>query len=113
MRRLVFACVVGFATSAAAQSGQSIVTTESLLVGCQALIENAPTANPMQTGACAGAVKSAADIGRATQRACVPVDDVLDAARVVVVFARESARHRAEPFGLLALQALERRWPCR
>ncbi|MGE0222849.1 MAG: Rap1a/Tai family immunity protein [Acetobacteraceae bacterium] len=113
MHRFVFAAVLGVATSAAAQSGQSIVGTTSLLIGCRALVEDAPSANPMQTGACAGAVKSAIDIGRMTRRSCPPSDDLLAAARVVIVFADDNAKHRAEPFGVLALQALERRWPCR
>lgn len=104
-------CLLGFAAAAAAQ--QDILTTPSLLQGCEALIENAPTASDLQTGACAGAVSAALAIGQAQSVVCLPGDgSVVSAARIVVNFIYERAERRSQPFGAVALAALQARWSC-
>lgn len=104
-------CFLGFVAAAAAQD--SLLTTPSLLQGCEALVENAPTASDMQTGACAGSVAAALAIGQARNLICMPDDgDVLAAARIVVDFIDERAERQAQPFGPLALAALQARWSC-
>ena len=97
----------------AAQPADSIVATGSLLMGCRALVENAPTGDMMQMGACAGAVSAAVDISRTLRRACPPAGGaVLDAARVVIMFVDERPERKNDEFGPLALMALGDRWPC-
>ena len=66
----VFAGTVG---SAAAQTGDSVVATGSVLMGCRALVENDLNGDPMQMGACAGAVRAALDISNDVGRACPAV----------------------------------------
>jgi hypothetical protein len=105
------ACLLALATPAAAQ--EDILTTPSLLQGCEALTENAPTASEMQMGACAGSVAAALAIGQAQNLVCMPGDgNVVGAARIVVNFIYERAERRAQPFGPVALSALQARWPC-
>jgi hypothetical protein len=99
--------------SAAAQPADSIVATGSLLQGCRALVENDPNGDPMQMGACAGAVRSAVDISRSLRRACPPADSVvLEAARVVIGFVDERPERKAEEFGPLTMTAIGYKWPC-
>lgn len=105
------ACLLALATPAAAQG--DILTTPSLVQGCEALIENAPTASDMQTGACAGSVAAALAIGLAQNLVCPPGDgSVVAAARIVVNFIYERAERQSQPFGPLALAALQARWSC-
>ena len=104
-------CLLAFAAPAAAQDG--LLTTPSLLQGCEGLIENAPTASDMQMGACAGSVAAALAIGQVQNLVCMPGDgNVVGAARIVVDFLYERAERRAQPFGPIALAALQARWSC-
>jgi hypothetical protein len=113
MRWLTFAMLIVAADPAAAQPADSIVATGSLLMGCRALVENAPSGNTMQIGACAGAVSSALDIGRTLKRTCPPGGGgVIDAAHVVIEFVDERPERKNDQFGPLALTALGDRWPC-
>jgi hypothetical protein len=113
MRSLVFAVLIGVASAATAQPTDSVVATGSLLMGCRALVENAPTGDMMQIGACAGAVSAALDISRSLRRACPPGGgSVIDAARLVIMFVDERPERKNELFGPLALIALGDRWPC-
>jgi hypothetical protein len=105
------ACLLGPAAPAAAQEG--LLTPPSLLQGCDALVENAPTASEMQMGACAGSVAAALAIGQAQQLVCAPADsDVIAAARIVVNYIYATTERRGQRFGLVALQALQASWPC-
>ena len=113
MRYATLAALVCIAMPAAAQPAESIVATDSLLMGCRALVENAPTGNMMQIGACAGAVSAALDISRLLQRSCPPsAIGVIDAARRVIMFVDERPERKADQFGPLLLTALSDRWPC-
>jgi len=113
MRWLTLAVLIGAAGPAVAQPTDSIVATGSLLMGCRALVENAPTGDMMQIGACAGAISAALDISRALRRACPPPGSgVIDAARVVIMFVDERPERKLDQFGPLALTALGDRWPC-
>lgn len=113
MRYLFLAALACVAVPAAAQPTESVVATDSLLMGCRTLIENAPTGNMMQMGACAGAVSAALDISRALKRSCPPnTVGVIDAARRIVMFVDERPERKAEQFGPLLLTALSDRWPC-
>jgi hypothetical protein len=83
MRRLALAALIGAAAPAAAQPADGIVATGSILMGCRALVENAPTGDMMQIGACAGAVSAALDISRSQRRVCPPPGrGIIDAARL-------------------------------
>jgi hypothetical protein len=113
MRYLTLALLIGVASSSLAQPTDSILATGSLLMGCRALVENAPTGDMMQMGACAGAVGATLDISRAERRACPPSGGgVIEAARVVIMFVDERPGRQADQFGPLALQAFRDRWPC-
>jgi hypothetical protein len=112
MRWLTLAVLIGAAGSAVAQPADSIVSTKSLLQGCRALVENAPTGDMMQIGACAGAVSAALDISRSQRRACPPAGGVVEAARAVIMFVDERPERTRDQFGPLALVALGDRWPC-
>ena len=113
MHRLTFVVLIALAGPVAAQPTDSIVATGSLLMGCRALVENAPTGDMMQMGACAGAVSAAVDISRTLRRACPPAGGaVIDAARVVIMFVDERPERKNDEFGPLALLALGDRWPC-
>ncbi len=104
-------CLLALAAPAAAQEG--LLTPNSLLQGCEALTENAPTASGMQMGACAGSVAAALAIGQAQGTVCMPADgNVIGAARIVADFVYEQAERRGQRFGVVALQALQARWPC-
>jgi hypothetical protein len=108
------ALLVGVGTSWTARAQQGLLTTEAQLQGCEAFVEDAPTANQMQIGACAGGVAAALDIGQVAGRVCRPADaNLVAATRVVTEFIQESAQRRSRPFGDLALEALALRWPCR
>jgi hypothetical protein len=110
---LAFAAVLGAAAPAVAQPAEGIVATGSILLGCRALVENAPTGDMMQIGACAGAVSVALDISRSQRRACPPAGGgIIDAARVVIMFVDERPERKSDQFGPLALTALGDRWPC-
>jgi hypothetical protein len=112
MRCAVLAILVGLATPAAAQPAD-VVATGSLLAGCQSLVENAPSGNMMQMGACAGAVSAALDISRALRQSCPPGEvGVIDVARRIVMFVDERPARQADQFGPLVLTALRDRWPC-
>jgi hypothetical protein len=114
---LLLAVAVVFASLAIPSAGRAepgLLTTDSLLQGCEAFVEDAPTANQMQIGACAGGVNTALEIGRAARRVCPPADiGAVAAARVVTDFMQDHAERRSRPFGTLALEALGQRWPCR
>ena len=102
----------GAPSTTRAQTG--LLSTEAQLQGCEAFVEDAPTANQMQIGACAGGVAAALDIGQGAGRVCLPADTgLVAAARVVTDFIQESAQRRSRRFGELALEALALRWPCR
>jgi hypothetical protein len=108
----VVLCLIGLAAPAAAQD--ALLTPQSLLQGCEALVSNSPGGTDLQTGACAGSVDTALAIGQSQGRVCMPADSgVVSAARVVVNFIYEQAERRSQRFGLVALQALQTRWPCR
>ena len=93
---------------------QGLLTTEAQLQGCEAFVEDAPTANQMQIGACAGGVAAALDIGSGAGRICRPADaSLVAAARVVTEFIQQSSERRRRLFGDLALEAMAYRWPCR
>jgi hypothetical protein len=110
---LAGAILAGAPISAVAQPTDSIVATANLLVGCRALVENDPNGDPMQMGACAGAVRAAADIGRTLRRACPQVTDVVvEGARVVILFVDEKPERKSEEFGPLAMTAMGYKWPC-
>lgn len=97
----------------AAHAQQGLLSTEAQLQGCEAFVEDAPTANQMQIGACAGGVAAALDIGLGAGRVCRPADvNLVAAARAVTDYIQESAERRSLRFGELALEALARRWPC-
>jgi hypothetical protein len=72
MRWLSLVVLIGIAGPAFAQSTDNIVATPSLLMGCRTLVENAPTGDMMQIGACAGAVSAALDISRSQRKVCPP-----------------------------------------
>ena len=113
MRPLVLAALIGAAGPAAAQPAEGIVATGSILMGCRALVENAPTGDMMQIGACAGAVSAALDISRSLRRVCPPAGrGIIDAARVVIMFVDERPERKNDQFGPLVLTALGDRWPC-
>jgi hypothetical protein len=112
MRPLVLAALIGAAGAAAAQPTDGIVATGSILMGCRALVENAPTGDMMQIGACAGAVGAALDISRSLRRVCPPAGRGIDAARAVIEFVDERPERKNDQFGPLALTALGDRWPC-
>jgi hypothetical protein len=113
MHWLCLLALVCVATPAFAQSTDDIVATPSLLIGCRALVENAPTGDMMQIGACAGAVSAALDISRSQRKVCPPAGGgVIDAARVVIMFVDERPERKYDQFGPLALIALGDRWPC-
>jgi hypothetical protein len=106
--------LLGLAPPSESRAQPGLLATESLLQGCEAFIEDAPTANQMQIGACAGGVNTALEIGRAARRVCPPADaGALVAARVVTEFIQEHSERRSRPFGTLALEAMAQRWPCR
>lgn len=110
-RTALFTCCLALAGPAAAQD--DLLSTPSLLQGCEALTENAPTASDMQTGACAGSVATALSIGRLLERVCMPEDGtVIAAARIVIAYIYDSAERRGQRFGVVALQALQSQWPC-
>ncbi len=110
---LGLAASLGVAGPVAAQSTEGIVATGSILMGCRALVENAPTGDMIQIGACAGAVSAALDISRSQRRACPPAGGgIIDAARVVIMFVDERPDRKNDQFGPLALTALGDRWPC-
>jgi len=88
MRWVMIAILIGTMGTAAAQS-VDIVATGPLLMGCRAFVENDPNGNPMQMGACAGAVRATVDISRTLRRACPPSNDVVEAARAVIMFVDE------------------------
>jgi len=111
MRWFALALMICCATTARAQ-GVDIVTTGSLLAGCQYLIEDSTNGDLMKMGACAGAVAAAMEIGRSQGRACPPAGtSIVQAAQVVKNFAQEG--HRSQPFGPVAMTAMADRWPCR
>jgi hypothetical protein len=113
MRWLTLAVLLCSTGPAIAQPADSVVATGSLLMGCRALVENAPTGNTMQIGGCAGAVSAALDIGRAQRRVCPPGGSgVLDAAHAVIMFVDERPERKTDQFGPLILMALGDRWPC-
>ncbi len=113
MRWLMLAILAGVAGPAVAQPADSIVATGNVLMGCRSLVENDPNGDQMRMGACAGAVRAAADIGRSTRRACPPMQEVvLEAARVVIMFVDEEPERKSEEFGPLALTAIGYKWPC-
>jgi hypothetical protein len=113
MRYLMLTALIGIAGQAAAQSSNDVVATGSVLMGCRALVENAPTASAMQMGACAGAVNAAMDISRAQRRSCPPGGgDLITAARMVIEFVDERPERKGDQFGPLVLMALADRWPC-
>jgi hypothetical protein len=113
MRWSTFVILAAAAVPAYAQPRDSVVATPSVLMGCRALVENAPTGDTMQIGACAGAVSAVLDIGRALKRACPPAGaGPLDAARVVIMFVDERPQRKSDQFGPLALTALGDKWPC-
>jgi len=111
MRWVVIAILVCTVDSSAAQPAD-IVATGPLLMGCRALVENDPNGDPMQMGACAGAVRATIDISRTLRRACPPANDVVEAARVVIMFVDERPERKREEFGPLALAAIGYKWPC-
>ncbi len=110
----LLAGVVGLGVPTVSPAQADIVSTTSLLQGCRSLIENDPNGNPMQMGACAGAVAATVEIARSQGRACAPAGGagVVPAARVIVNYANESASHRAGAFGPMALAALSYHWRC-
>ena len=113
MRWIMFALLIATVGSAAAQPADSVVATESLVMGCRSLVQNDPNGDQMQMGACAGALRAAIDIGHELGRACPPTDGgVLEAARVVVMFVDERPERKSEGFGPLALMAIGYKWPC-
>lgn len=113
MRWVMLVILAGAVGSAVAQPADSMVATGDLLMGCRALVENDPNGDQMQMGACAGAVRAAADISRSLRRACPPVNNVvLEAARVVIMFVDEKPERKMEEFGPLALTAIGYKWPC-
>ncbi len=64
-------------------------------------------------GACAGSVAAALAIGQAQATICMPADgNVIGAARIVADFIYAQAERRGQRFGVVALQALQARWPC-
>jgi hypothetical protein len=112
MRWVAIAILVGTVGASAAQAAD-IVATAPLLMGCRAFVENDPNGDPMQMGACAGAVRATIDISRTLRRACPPVNDVVvEAARVVIMFVDERPERKREEFGPLALTAIGYKWPC-
>jgi hypothetical protein len=113
MRWLSLVALIGIAGPASGQTADNIVATPSLLMGCRALVENAPTGDMMQIGACAGAVSATLDISRSQHKVCPPTGGgVVDAARVVIMFVDERPERKYDQFGPLALIALGDRWPC-
>jgi hypothetical protein len=110
---LTIAVLIGLASPAMAQMPGGLLATGSLLAGCRAFVENAPTGDMMQMGACAGAVSAVLDVSQTLRRACPPSDvGVIDAARVVIRFSDVRASRASESFGPMALAALSDRWPC-
>jgi hypothetical protein len=108
------AMLVAAGAPRAVHAQQGLLSTEAQLQGCEAFVENAPTANQMQIGACAGGVAAALDIGQGAGRVCLPAGvNLVAAARAVTDFIQESAERRRRRFGELALEALALRWPCR
>lgn len=92
----------------------TLLSPGSLLQGCEGLVNNAPGGSDLQTGACAGSVDTALAIGQSIGRVCMPADgNVVSAARVVVNYIYEQTGRRSQRFGLVALEALQVRWPCR
>ena len=74
----------------AAHAQQGLLSTEAQLQGCEAFVEDAPTANQMQIGACAGGVAAALDIGLGAGRVCRPADvNLVAAARAVTDYIQE------------------------
>ncbi len=113
MRPLVLAALISAAVPAAGQPAAGLVATGSILMGCRALVENAPTGDMMQIGACAGGVSAALDISRSLRRVCPPAGrGVIEAARVVIEFVDERPERKSDQFGPLVLTALGDRWPC-
>ncbi len=113
MRWLAAAVLFGLATPAVAQTSGGMLGTPSMLIGCRAFVENAPTADMMQVGACAGAVSAVMDVARSLRRACPPQDaELVDVTRHVIRFADDNPRLASGPFGELALTALGDRWRC-
>jgi hypothetical protein len=111
MRWVVIAILVGTVGSSAAQPAD-IVATGPLFVGCRALVKNDPNGDPMQMGACAGAVRATVDISRTLPRACPPANDVVEVARVVIMFVGERPERKSQEFGPFALTAIGYKWPC-
>jgi hypothetical protein len=107
------ALMAGLLVASSGHADPGLLATESMLQGCEAFVEDAPTANQMQIGACAGGVSVALEIGRAARRVCPPSDaGTVAAARVVTEFIQDHGDRRSRPFGTLALEALSTRWPC-
>jgi hypothetical protein len=93
MRWLTLAVLLCSTGPAIAQPADSVVATGSLLMGCRALVENAPTGN--------------------TMRVCPPGGSgVLDAAHPVIRFVDERPERKTDQFGPRILMALGDRWPC-
>jgi hypothetical protein len=95
-RCLALAALLGAAAPAVAQPAEGIVATGSILLGCRALVENAPTGDMMQIGACAGAVSVALDISRRKARVPACRWRVIDAARVVIMFVDERPERKSD-----------------
>lgn len=104
----------GAVVPARAQPQAMHVTSQFVLSGCQALVENDPNGNQMQMGACAGAVAVALELGAAQRHVCPPGDAGLaQAARVVIRFFDAEPGLQSQPFGPVAWRALGNHWGCR
>jgi len=111
----VLAAAVGIAAPPAFAQPQAMdVSSQFVLSGCRALVENDPNGNAMQMGACAGAVSSVVDLGASQRHLCPPGDAGLaHAARLVIAFFDEQPGLQSQPFGPVALRALGYHWGCR
>ena len=96
----MLAALIGAAGPAAAQPTEGIVATGSILMGCRALVENAPTGDTMQIGACAGAVSAALDISRSLRRVCPPAGRGIIDAAARIMFVDERPERKNDQFGL-------------
>jgi Rap1a immunity proteins len=96
-------------------SAQDTTTANQMLPGCKGLLDNRMTSgvSVYQQGRCGGYVAGLV-YGEGGQEFCSPKGVSIGQAVAVVIKYIEARPERIhEPFGKLALEALEEAWPCK
>ena len=111
--RLAVAILLALAMPASAQSGAQGSANE-MLSGCKGLIgdKTPPLREALRQGRCAGYV--AGLVYARSVFLCVPEGATPEqGVRVVIKYIEARPERMHEPFGKLALEALEEAWPCK